>query len=69
VLSIAQLPVLSMHHKPCDLANIDLNGRLADNTWRLNTAPTDKWTTESTSNTLREEIVDKNHYAHERNYK
>lgn len=63
MLSIAQLPVLSTHHKPCDLANIDLNGRLAD------TAPTDNWTTESTSNTLREEIVEKNYYAHERNYK
>ena len=66
------LPVLSTHRKPSDLANVDVTGRLSDNTWRLNTPPTDNWTTENTGNTLREEIVDtvdKNHFAHERNYK
>lgn len=66
------LPVLSTHHKPTDLANVDSSGRLADNTWRLNTSPTDNWITANTGNTLREEIVDTvqvNHFAHERNYK
>lgn len=66
------LPVIAAHHKPADVALTDNSGRLSDNTWRLNTAPTCDWDTENTGNTLREEIVhnvERNHLAHERNYK
>ena len=66
------MSVISAHHKPADVALTDSSGRLTDNTWRLNTAPTCDWNTENTGNTLREEIVhnvERNHFAHERNYK
>ena len=67
-----RLPVISTHHVPHVVANLDASGRLSDNLWRQNAAPTDNWGTENTGNTLRDEIVKivhTNHYAHERNYK
>jgi DDE superfamily endonuclease len=66
------LPIIATHLIPNNVSNIDVSGRLVDNVWRVNTAPTDNWGSENTGNTLRQEIVhrvDTNHFAHERNYK
>lgn len=66
------LPVISSHHVPLDVAAVNVGGTLIDNTWRTNVTPTDSWGTVNTGSTLRDEIVDvvgRNNYAHDRNYR
>jgi DDE superfamily endonuclease len=46
------LPILSSHHNTDPVALTDDNGRLADDTWRLNAQPTDDWSNINTSSTL-----------------
>ena len=66
------LPILSSHHTTEPVAFTDASGRLADDTWRANTQPTEEWSEINTGSTLRDEIVEniaRNNYAHERNYR
>ena len=65
------LPVISSHHVPLDVAAVNIGGTLIDNTWRTNISPTDSWGSVNTGSTLRDEIVGvvgRNNYAHDRNY-
>lgn len=65
------LPVISSHHVPLDVATVDVQGTLVDPHWREDLTPSEDWGSVSTGNTLRDNLVDvvgRNNYAHDRNY-
>ena len=65
------LPVISTHHVPPNVAAVDVNGTLVDPYWQEDLTPSEQWGSVSTGSTLRDNLVDvvgRNNYAHERNY-
>lgn len=66
------LPVLSSRHVPAVVSNVDVNGRLTDESWRSDIGNNESWGPLNTGSTLRDELVNvigRNNYAHIRNYK